>query len=50
MNVNIDKQVKIDGKELEDVAELTYLGSKVIKEGGAADDIKTRLQKAISQV
>ena len=37
---------KIDGKDLEDVPEFTYLGSKVTKKGGACDDIKSRLQKA----
>ena len=46
LNVKVDRPVKIDWKDLEDVAEFTYLGSKVTKEGGACDDIKSRLQKA----
>ena len=38
--------MKIDWKHLDDVPEFTYLGSKVTKEGGACDDMKSRLQKA----
>lgn len=46
MNVNIDKRVNIIWRELEDVADFHYLGSKVKKEGRAAGDIKAMLQKA----
>ena len=45
MNVNVDRHVKMYGKDLEDVPDFTYLGSKVTREGGACDDIKSRLQK-----
>ena len=38
--------MKIDGKDLDDVPYFTYLGSKVTREGGACDDIKSGLQKA----
>ena len=46
MNVKVDRHVKIDGKDLEDVLKFTYIGSKVKREGGACDYIKYRLQKA----
>ena len=46
LNANIERLIKIDGPELEEVDEFTYLGSKVTKEGGASEDIKARLQKA----
>ena len=46
LNANIERLIKIDGPELEEVDEFTYLGSKVTKEGGASKDIKARLQKA----
>ena len=48
LNTKIDRPLRIDGKELEDVDQFTYLGSKVTKEGGASEDIKSRLQKARS--
>ena len=46
LNAKIERPIKIDGEELEEVDEFTYLGSKVTKEGGASEDIKARLQKA----
>ena len=46
MNVKVDRHVKNDGKDLEDVPDFTYLRSKVTRKGGACDDIKSRLQKA----
>jgi hypothetical protein len=46
MNTRIDTQVKIDGKEIEGANEFTYQGSKVNKESGASEDIKSSLQKA----
>ena len=48
LNTKIDRPLRIDGQELEDVDQFTYLGSKVTKEGGASEDIKSRLQKARS--
>ena len=46
LNAKIERPIKIDGQEREEVEEFTYLGSKVTKEGGASEDIKARLQKA----
>ena len=37
MNVKVDRHVKIDGKDLEDVPDFTYLGSKVTREGGGSN-------------
>ena len=48
LNAKIERPIKIDGQELEEVEEFTYLGSKVTKEVGASEDIKARLQKARS--
>ena len=36
----------VDGKELDDVKELTYLGAIVDKEGEGSKDIMHRLKKA----
>ena len=36
----------MDGEEVDDVEELTYLGAIVDKEGGGSKDIMHRLQKA----
>ena len=44
LKVKVDRHVKIDGKDLEDIPNFAYLGSKVTREGGACDDIKSRLQ------
>ena len=46
LNAKIEREIKIDGQELEEVDQFTYLGSKVTNEGGASEDIKARLQKA----
>ena len=36
----------VDGEEVDDVEELTYLGAIVDKEGGGSKDVIHRLQKA----
>ena len=36
----------VDGEEVDDVEELTYLGAMVDKEGGGNKDVMHRLQKA----
>ena len=46
MNVKVDRNVTFHGKDLKDVPDFTYLGSKLTRERGACDDIKSRLQKA----
>ena len=38
--------ILVDGEEVDDVEELTYLGAIVDKEGGGSKDIMHRLQKA----
>ena len=48
LNPRIDRPIRIDGQQLEDVNEFTYLGSKVTREGGTSEDIKCRLQEARS--
>ena len=48
LNTKINRPIRIDGQELEDVDEFTYYGSKVTKVGVASEVIKSRLQKAIS--
>ena len=42
LNTRIVRPIRIDGQELEDVDEFTYLGSKVTKEGGTSEDIDCR--------
>ena len=48
LNTKIDRPIGIDGQELEDVDEFTYFVSKVTKESGASEVIKSRPQKATS--
>ncbi|CAI9741006.1 Hypothetical predicted protein [Octopus vulgaris] len=55
LNVNRDKsnimrineengeRIKLETGELDDVAEFTYLGSKITFSGGTDEDIKTRI-------
>ena len=38
--------VKLEGKDIEDVDEFTYLGAVVSKEGGGGKDMDSRLNKA----
>ena len=40
------EKILVDGKEVDDVEEFTYLGAIVGKEGGGSKDIMHRLQKA----
>ena len=40
------EKIVVDGQEVDDVEELTYLGDIVDKEGGGSKDIMHRLQKA----
>ena len=40
------ENIVVDGEEVDDVEELTYLGAMVDKEGGANKDVMHRLQKA----
>ena len=35
----------IDGQDIEEVQEFTYLGAKVCQEGGGMEDLKNRLSK-----
>ncbi|KAL0175752.1 hypothetical protein M9458_028082, partial [Cirrhinus mrigala] len=48
MTLNIDSPapVKVDGKELPTTKSFTYLGSIVRQDGGAGNDIQSRLNKA----
>jgi hypothetical protein len=39
-------KITIDGKDIEEVQEFTYLGAKVCQEGGGMEDLKNRLSKA----
>ena len=38
--------VKVQGKDVEDITEFTYLGSKISQSGGTEEDIKARIKKA----
>ena len=40
------EKIVVDGKEVDDVEEFTYLGAIVDKVGGGSKDILRRLQKA----
>jgi putative ribosome biogenesis GTPase RsgA len=46
INTRLDRHVGIDGQQLKEVNEFTYLRSEVTKEGGASEEIKARLQKS----
>ena len=41
-----DRKVKLEGTELKDVEEFTYLGSKITKTGGTEEDVMARIGKA----
>ena len=45
-NNTAGRKVRIDGKELETVSKVVYLGGTVTQEGGSDEDIKSRLGKA----
>ena len=40
------EKIVVDGEEVDDIEEFTYLGAIVDKEGGGSKDIMNRLQKA----
>ena len=46
LNSGSSETITVGGKPLEEVAEFTYLGSKVDETGGTAADIKARIGKA----
>ena len=46
MNSKNQDRVTIDGQDIEDVEEFTYLGATICKEGGGMKDIKNRISKA----
>ena len=46
INNKAEEEVHLQGQDLEDVDDFTYLGSVVSKDGGADKDIKQRLGKA----
>ena len=48
LKAKIDRPMRIDGQQLEEVDEFMYLRSKVTKEGGASEDIKSKVQKTRS--
>jgi hypothetical protein len=48
INVKEERPIRLDAKDLEDVQDFTYLGSKVNRTGGTSEDISSRLQKARS--
>jgi hypothetical protein len=41
-----ERRVKVEGVELKEVEEFTYLGSKISKTGGTEEDVLARVQKA----
>ena len=41
-----DRQIQVNGEELETVSKFVYLGGTVTQEGGSDEDIKSRLRKA----
>ena len=45
LNTRIDRLIRIDGQELDDVDEFIYLGSKVTEEGITSEYSKSRLKK-----
>ncbi|XP_048579012.1 uncharacterized protein LOC125560728 [Nematostella vectensis] len=48
INAKQHGNIVINGKEIEDVSEFTYLGAKVCREGGGMKDLRNRLSKARS--
>ena len=40
------KVLKVQEENIQEIAEFTYLGSVITKEGGAVADAKTRIRKA----
>ena len=46
MNSEKNDAVQLDGKDIEDVDEFTYLGAIVSKDGGGGNDMNSRIYKA----
>ena len=46
INAKNQTEISIDGQDIEDVQDFTYLGAKVCQEGGGMEDLKSRLSKA----
>ncbi|CAI9741009.1 Hypothetical predicted protein [Octopus vulgaris] len=45
INEENGERIKLETGELDDVAEFTYLGSKITFSGGTDEDIKTRIKR-----
>ena len=45
INATNRERIRIDGHDIEDVDEFTYLGATVCKGGGGMKDLKNRLSK-----
>ena len=48
INAKQHVNIAVNGKEIEDVGEFTYLGAKICREGGGMKDLRNRLSKARS--
>ena len=48
INAKQHGNIAVNGKEIEDVSEFTYLGAKICREGGGMNDLRNRLSKARS--
>ena len=46
INARNQEKIKINGQDIEETEEFTYLGATVCKEGGGMKDLKNRLSKA----
>ena len=46
VNTNKTEPFTLRGESIEDVGSFVYLGSMVTKDGGAAQDVSERIQKA----
>ena len=46
VNATSNEPVRLDGDVLEEVDSFTYLGSKVSKQGGTGEDVRSRISKA----
>ena len=46
MNAKQQDKITVNGKEIEDVSEFTYLGAKVCREGDGKKGLRNRLSKA----
>ena len=46
VNTKDRRNTRINGENIEDVKEFTYLGSIISQDGGAFSDVKSRIHKA----